>query len=87
MKKADLIRKVDKRHIRFYRIYLFKSLFGEYMVEIVFGSIFNKYPTGRVKKYFQSQKEALDFFTQKIKSKVKRGYRQAPSGQEAPNSP
>jgi len=73
MKKVKLIRVVNKSE-RYYEIFLFTTLFGDYCIERVYGATRNKSHTGLKKDYFSSFKEALVFYKSIIKSKQKRGY-------------
>jgi len=72
--RAKLYKKIDDKHIRYYFINLFPTLFGEYVVERVYGSIFNRSPTGIKKDYFNDFSKAKMFFEKVLFKKRKRGY-------------
>lgn len=68
-------RVTDKGHIRYYRIELFQTLFGEFVVEREYGNIQNKGATGHRKTTYPSIDEAKDAFKIIVGMKQKKGYR------------
>jgi len=69
-----LFRKVGSS-IRYYKIVLQKSLFGEYLLERVYGNIANKAPTGKKIAVFDDYKKAKKIFEKIIRKKYKKGYK------------
>ena len=67
--------KEQNSNTRYYKVELYKTIFGEFVVEGVYGNIRYKSPTGKKRMYFYTLKEAKEFFLNKIKSKIKRGYK------------
>jgi len=74
MRQIILKRKVNE-NIRYLKIDLYKTLFNHlYMVEQVYGSVKNKAPTGRTKKFFSSYDDAIKYLNKYILIKQRRGY-------------
>jgi len=69
-----LYREVNHR-IRYYSFKVYKTLFGEYILEREYGSIKNKRPTGIKREYFNTRSEALIICNKNIEAKLKRGYK------------
>ena len=61
--------------IRYYSFKVYKTLFGEYILEREYGSIKNKRPTGIKREYFNTRSEALIICNKNIEVKLKRGYK------------
>ena len=60
--------------MRYYKLKLYPTLFGDILLIKEFGSIKNKKPTGIIKEYFSHIEEclkAIDFF---VYEKIKKGY-------------
>ena len=68
-----LHREVNKR-VRYYSIRVYKTLFGEYLVENSYGSLKNKRATGVIQEYFQTLDDALVASNKKVEQKLKKGY-------------
>ncbi|MDD3465607.1 MAG: WGR domain-containing protein [Campylobacterales bacterium] len=74
MYKQTLTRKVGNR-IRYYTLDLQMDLFGEYIVNKIFGSICNKKPTGFKREYFQTRESAIISFKRNLALKMAKGYK------------
>jgi len=72
--QTKLYRKIDSKHIRYYFIELQKTLFGDYIVERIYGNLLNRAPTGKRINYFNTKEEAEKFFNKTINKKQKKGY-------------
>jgi len=68
-----LYREVNN-HIRYYNLSIYKTLFGEYLLQKEYGSIKNKRPTGIRREYFLTLKEALKVCKKCLNEKMKKGY-------------
>jgi len=62
-------------NVRYYKLELFLSLFGEYIVEREYGNVIYRSPTGRRKNIFLSINSAKEFYFKTLKSKKHRGYK------------
>lgn len=62
-------------NIRYYKLELFLSLFGDYIVEREYGNIAYKAPTGERKNIFDSKDKAKEFYTKIMETRKKRGYK------------
>ena len=71
--KVTLYRSVNKR-IRYYRMYLAFTLFGECMLIKENGSLKNNSATRVVREYYATMSEALHVLQTKLQEKYKRGY-------------
>lgn len=71
--KQKLLRICEERE-RYYDIHLYKTLFGEFCIERIYGATRNKKPTGMVREFFEAQDEALSKFTSIMKAKISKGY-------------
>lgn len=69
-----LQREVNKR-VRYYSIRIYQTLFDDYLVQINYGSLKNKSPTGKKEEYYQKLEDALIASKQIIEKKLKRGYK------------
>lgn len=74
MQKITMTRQAKSGSTRYYKIELFATLFGEYVVEREYGSTRNKTPTGVKKNYFEVFDEALEVFESLLRQKKKKGY-------------
>lgn len=68
-----LIRSVKGR-MRYYLLKIEETLFGEFLLEKVYGSMSYKKPTRILKEYFSSWVEAKKMFDCLVKEKKKKGY-------------
>jgi len=71
-----------KRHtnrgtVRYYKLELFSTLFGEFVVEREYGNAYFKAPTGVKKDFFDSFEDAVAMFETLLKQKQKKGYKDA----------
>ena len=69
-----LQREVNCR-VRYYSLKIYQTLFDEYLLEIRYGSIKNKSPTGSINSYYKQLEDALSASLQKVEEKLKRGYK------------
>jgi len=72
-----MTRHTDKGTIRYYKLELFSTLFGEFVVERVYGNAQFKAPTGVKKEFFDSFDDAVAMFENLLKQKERRGYKNA----------
>jgi predicted DNA-binding WGR domain protein len=72
--KMTLTRVVNNR-IRYYQITLGANLFGEYVIDRVYGSMNNKRPTGVIKEYCTSLQDANSKIKTIVHQKQQKGYR------------
>lgn len=75
MQRVSLHRITDKGHVRYYRIELFATLFGEFVVEREYGNVRNKAATGHKKMSYGTIDDAKEAFKSIIGLKQKKGYR------------
>lgn len=68
-----LYREVNHR-VRYYALRIYKTLFGEYLLEIQYGSTKNKSPTGKKEHYYTTLQDALGASIKRIEEKMKKGY-------------
>jgi predicted DNA-binding WGR domain protein len=61
-------------NIRYYKLEMFLSLFGEYIVEREYGNVAYRAPTGVRKKIFFSIESAKEFYFKILKAKKAKGY-------------
>ena len=69
-----LLTRTVKGRMRYYLLKIEETLFGEYLLEKVYGSISHKKPTRVLKEYYDSWVEAKKMFDLVVKGKKKRGY-------------
>ena len=69
-----LLTRFVKGRMRYYLLELEETLFGEYLLEKVYGSMSNKKPTRVLKEYYDSWVEAKKKFDGIVKGKKKKGY-------------
>lgn len=72
---VSMTRHTDKGTVRYYKLELFSTLFGEFVVEREYGNAQFKAPTGVKKEFFDSFDDAAAMFESLLKQKKKRGYR------------
>lgn len=63
-----------KGRMRYYLLRIEETLFGEFLLEKVYGSINHKKPTRVLKAYYPSWVEAKKMFDVTVKGKKKKGY-------------
>jgi predicted DNA-binding WGR domain protein len=63
-----------KGRVRYYLLKIEETLFGEYLLEKVYGSMAHKKPTRVLKEYYRSWVEAKKMFDLVVKRKRKKGY-------------
>jgi len=69
----QLYREVNYR-VRYYSIRVYKTLFGEYLLEKRYGSLKNKRPTGITKEYYENIELTVSAIKKIVSLKLKRGY-------------
>lgn len=74
MQRIILHRITEQGHTRYYRIELFATLFGEFVVEREYGATRNKSATGHKKTEYESFDIAAEAFMIIIDQKKKKGY-------------
>lgn len=65
---------MPNHHIRYYSLELSVNLFGEFLVERIYGNVSFKSFTGQKINTFTNYKEAKAFFEMIKRKKMKRGY-------------
>jgi len=75
MQRVSLHRITNIGHIRYYRVELFATLFGEFVVEREYGNAKNKTPTGHKKMMYNTIEDAKEAFLVIVDLKQKRGYK------------
>lgn len=73
--KIKLLRVIDTAHTRYYFIELSQTLFGEMLLERIYGNIAFRSHTGKKQDYIQDKNTALKKFNSIVQEKLKRGYR------------
>lgn len=74
MQRITLHRITKQGRIRYYKVELFETLFGEFIVEREYGATRNKSATGHKKSEYQTIDEAKKAFLMIIGQKKKKGY-------------
>ncbi len=69
-----LLTRSVKGRVRYYLLKIEETLFGEYLLEKVYGSISHKKPTRVLKEYYSSWVEAKKIFNAVVKGKKRKGY-------------
>ena len=69
-----LLTRLVKGRVRYYLLKIEETLFGEYLLEKVYGSMAHKKPTRVLKEYYHSWVEAKKMFDSVVKGKRKKGY-------------
>jgi len=72
--KIYLIRAIDASHIRYYKIEISVTLFGEVILERTYGNVAYKKHTGRITHFLESLEEARVHFRRIYHEKSKKGY-------------
>ena len=72
---ANILYKEVNHKVRYYSMKIYKTLFGEYLLEKRYGSLKNRSPTGIRQEYFAKREDALVAVQIKIQEKLKRGYK------------
>jgi len=73
----SMTRLTDKGTIRYNKLELFPTLFGDFVVEREYGNTYFKAPTGVKKDFFDSFDDAVAMFEKLLKQKQKKGYKNA----------
>ena len=73
----SMTRHTDRGTVRYYKLELSSTLFGEFVVEREYGNAYFKAPTGVKKDFFDSFDDAVAMFETLLKQKQKRGYKNA----------
>jgi len=73
--KVHLIRVIDSSHIRYYKIEISLTLFGEIIVERIYGNTAYRKCTGKITHFLDSIDEAHAHFKRIYSEKIKKGYR------------
>lgn len=68
----SMTRHTDRGTVRYYKLELFCTLFGEFVVERKYGNVHFKSPTGIKKDLFESYDDASVIFKQLLKQKQKK---------------
>lgn len=69
-----LLTRSVKGRVRYYLLKIEETLFGEYLLEKVYGSMSHKKPTRILKKYYTSLVEAKKILDLVARVKKKKGY-------------
>ncbi len=69
-----LLYRSSGKGIRYYKIELYSTLFGEYIVQRIYGNIKNRGATGSIRRYFKDFREGHRYYLKVLKQKQKRGY-------------
>ena len=72
--QVTLNRVVSNRE-RYYCIFLFVTLFGDFCVERKYGAVKNKKPTRIIKEYYNSLIEAKKHYQKLFNAKISKGYK------------
>jgi len=75
MLRIKLYRVCNER-VRYYDMLLYKTLFGDFCIERIYGSLKNKRPTGLKKEFFASISDAKARYFSIMKAKKSKGYSQ-----------
>lgn len=73
MLKKTLYRVCNERE-RYYHVSLYKTLFGEFCIERIYGALKNKKPTGSKREFFDSVSDAKARYRSIMKAKASKGY-------------
>ena len=69
-----LLTRSVKGRMRYYLLKIEETLFGEYLLEKVYGSMSHKKPTRVLKEYYDSWVEAKIIFDAVVRGKRRKGY-------------
>ncbi len=69
-----LLTRLVKGRVRYYLLKIEETLFGEYLLEKVYGSMNHKKPTRVLKEYYASWVEAKKMLKIVVHAKKKKGY-------------
>lgn len=72
--RISMTRQTKNGKIRYYKLELLSTLFGDFIVEREYGNIMYKSPTGIKKSFFDNYNDAYEMFIKLLKRKEKRGY-------------
>lgn len=70
-----VLKKSVNKNERYYNISILANLFGDYIVERIFGNTRYSSPTGNLKSIFTNKKEAYSYLEKILSSKIKKGYK------------
>ena len=70
-----LLTRFVKGRMRYYLLKIEETLFGEYLLEKVYGSMSHKNPTRIIKEYYASWVEAKKLFDRMVSCKKRKGYK------------
>ena len=70
-----LLYRSSGKGIRYYKIELCSTLFGEYIVQRIYGNIKNRGATGSIKRYFKDFRESQEYYQKILEKKYRRGYK------------
>lgn len=68
------LKRVINNRERYYILSMYRTLFGNYCLERVYGATNNKAPTGQIKEYFCELNDAQEKYDELIKQKKSKGY-------------
>jgi len=69
-----LLTRSVKGRVRYYLLKIEETLFGEFLLQKIYGSINHKKPTRVLKEYYCSWVEAKKMFDLVVRGKKKKGY-------------
>lgn len=72
--KIYLIRVIDTSHVRYYKIEISLTLFGEIILERTYGNVTYKKHTGKITHFLDTISEAQAHFKRICHEKIKKGY-------------
>ena len=70
-----LVRHTEKNTVRYYKLGLYPTLFNNFEIEIEYGNIQYKAPTGRKREFFDNYNDAYKRYNNILKQKRKKGYK------------
>lgn len=70
-----LLKKSVSNNERYYILSILPNLFGEYIVERIFGNTQYLSPTGILKNIFKDKKEAYIYLEKILSNKISKGYK------------
>ena len=70
-----MTRHTNQGTVRYYKLCLFFTLFGDFVLEREYGNIHFKAPTGKKREFFDSYDDAYRRYNNILKQKRKKGYK------------
>ncbi|MGJ0495095.1 WGR domain-containing protein [Aliarcobacter cryaerophilus] len=70
-----VLKKSVNKNERYYNISILANLFGDYIVERIFGNTRYSSPTGNLKSIFTNKQEAYYYLEEILSIKIKKGYK------------